>query len=175
MKNFSPALTFYVLLFVGINAFGQTRVVSFEIEQETGKFSQYQSALEKANLETYRLRDAERSLRFEDGTLFTLISAEKLVFLGCELSLDDYPVSKNINSAVSLIFAMSSDGRLSVRSEIDPKSKLAQIGKGFSAHPRQIISKSDFGNMSNSLSFTLSTSSLTKPTPIFFDSYLTFS
>ena len=108
----------------------------------------YHLALSQANLESYRLRKNDRVLAFEDGTEFKLFSAEQLVALGTSIELENYPTISSLNPAVSLVFKASPEGQLAVRSEIKQNSKLARIGKGFPAHEIEIISKTDYDQMS---------------------------
>ena len=124
--------------------------ISFTPVSET-RFSTAQLlALKKANLETYRLRDSNRVISFDDGSMFTLTSAREMANEGCNISIETYPTKNQIDPAVSLIFQLLPDGFLTVRSEISPNSKIAKIGKGFPSKERIVVRKADFDQLPES-------------------------
>ena len=107
----------------------------------------YEAALSSANLEAFRFRDADRIIAFESGVEFKLHSAETLQAQGESLEASGYPYSSEINLALTLVFRLRADGRLGVTSQIDPESKLAQIGAGFPGSDKQVISQSEFDQL----------------------------
>ena len=150
MKHFLSALTIYVLLSFGINAFGQTRAVSFAIQPPLENADYYQSVLEKASLESFRLRDADRALNFDNGFTVKLFSASKIVDLGIDVEIDSYPEKSTLKNSVAHIFSITDDGFITVRSQIDSGSKLAKIGVGFPSKNRIVITRADFDSMPKS-------------------------
>jgi len=124
--------------------------VGFQVLADTELTGRHTAALSTANLESYRLRDTSRILTFEDGIQFKLPSAKELSSQGCDIELESYPLQRQISQAVSLIFQLTPENRITLRSEIDSRFKLANLEKDFSAHPRQIISNYDLENLSKS-------------------------
>jgi hypothetical protein len=114
---------------------------------ETGFSNMHSAALSKANLETYRLRDSRRVLSFEDGSSFTLLSAQEMADAGCDLQIENYVLKERVNWAVTLVFQLLPNEMIAVRSEINSNSKVAKIGKGFPSKNRTVVSKADFDNM----------------------------
>ncbi len=120
------------------------------INKSAASLPEHHQSLTLANLEPYRLQKTERTLAFDDGVSFKLLSAAQLIEKGAELNLDGYPTVTSIDPRITLIFVLSEDGRLAIRSEIDSKSKLYRIGKGFPSQTPQIITKSEFEQMEES-------------------------
>ena len=123
-------------------AFGQSQ--GFVLVTEGADLQPYSSALSEANLEPYRLQKTDRTLTFDDGVEFKLLSAERLISSGLNLSLANYPTKQDLKQEVSLIFKLGPQGQIAVRSVVDASSKQAKIGAGFPSKTRTVISKPDF-------------------------------
>lgn len=121
---------FSVLLFLFLlnesETLGQNaESTSFVGDIESGFTQVHEEVLSSANLEHYRLRNSRRSLRFESGVLFELLSAVELTESGSLIDPGYYITKEDLNPSVRMVFKLGPEGQLAVRSEIDPNSKLA--------------------------------------------------
>lgn len=123
---------------------------SFAPVEATGFSNTHQGALENANLEYYRLKDAKREISFEDGATFILSSAMEMAAVGCEISVESHSTKDVLNRNVTVVFQLLPNQMIGVKSEISPKSKTSRLGKGFPSQNPTIIKQGDFNQMSES-------------------------
>ena len=85
--------------------------------------NRYIHALNKASMESYRLRDKRSVLVFEpQKVVVELLSARELVAAGSKIDIATYP-SEFPKTFEMPIFSLSADGWLMARYSNDPKSK----------------------------------------------------
>ncbi|MCF8277060.1 MAG: hypothetical protein K9J17_10015 [Flavobacteriales bacterium] len=126
----------------------QVACPSFQILTNEMGSDSYQISLQNASLESYRFRNSDRTIQFEGGVTFKLISAKELIACGYQISLDSYSLFSEVDPAITIVFKLCENGKIAVRTEIDPKSKLAKIGAGFSGTRKTFVSMEDFEQMS---------------------------
>lgn len=122
------SVLFFLSLFNGSKTLGQnTESTAFIGDPESGFSQLHADALSTSDLEQYRLRNSRRSLQFESGVFFELLSAVELTESGSLVDPGNYPTKDDLNPNVRIVFKLGAQGNLAVRSEIDPNSKLAAI------------------------------------------------
>ena len=116
MKKIFLFSAFLMLSFFCASLEAQTIVnkkASFEIVSNNSSQSSdyFLNALSDANMETYRLRNTDVKISFEEGAELVLLSATKLVDKGENLDLNLYKVKFHDNFDLP-IFSIDSNGRL---------------------------------------------------------------
>ena len=107
----------------------------------------YHQALSSASLETYRLRDKDRILKFDSGVEFKLLSAELLESEGVVIDPELYSSFSNLHPDVSLTFHLLDSNTLGVTSQVAAHSKLAKIGAGYPEKLKKVIFQEQFDSL----------------------------
>lgn len=114
MNPFKTLLTFISIVLVINQSYSQTNTSFKIISSGTAvNVSDYEIAISKADLETYRYRTQIDTLSFDNGLKFILFSAEDVKSKGGTIDLNNYKNPEEIdNEYVNPVFSLTPEGWL---------------------------------------------------------------
>lgn len=114
MISFKTLLTFILVQLLSSFSFSQTNS-TFKIISSGNitNVADYEVAIRKADMESYRYRSQNDTLSFDNGLKFILFSAEDLRDKGVSIDLNNYKNPEEIDKEyINPIFSLTPDGWL---------------------------------------------------------------